>query len=1280
MTLTEPNQQGCSQQERLAPPLIKPDYLKLEERTFNQLLMEGVGFAELINFVTPANKIDGNWAKLLTHDESVIIALIERENNRQCLKKAHDRQYVAYSNESLKATLTRTRQYLELIRKIESWVQDLRRRNSAEAISVGVKLAEILEDQKYLIDQMGDEVASLSDDDLQLPLEVYKGLNPRYKEEPLRAEFAKQIEVGFENLQRALRSVGKFSQHLVESALTNGHHEPATALFLGFIQLLKKALNSSSHLIPQHREFYFQELLQIPKNGQKPDTTVLILKGNQAFIEKGTPFVSEKSETHGELIYTATSDLKLVPATIEALKTTTLHQDPFSLPGAHLGAVSSVVGGDPIKNPDHNLFGSPLSKHQRIRQTETPIGFAISHDILNLGQGKRIIRINLKLNRISQISESLTKSKKRNFRDFRNRCDLFWFKRFLLHLLLDFAFENKAAESELEHWAKQIKSYLSQSSDSEIQTSWKQAEEALNHLKDLMAAGHHTLCKQLFEKGFHFSVTTDAGWTKLNESEVTLVKEIEPDDTTHDLKILLKMPKSFPPVIGFDPALHQNDQSPRAYDTRSPVVEAVLNQGSMINNYSLLEMCLLEHVQIDVQVEGLKDLLVHNDLGQIDTSSTFFPFGPVPVVGSSLVIGSPEFSAKKLTKMSIDVQWADLPRQFGGFQSYYKAWGLETSNDSFVVESEVLNDGAWLKENNTQTMFHENDKKQVLTDRRFDIKDPSFFQPVPLVKTINKPLVYSGRSVGGFVRLQLTGPETAFGHKIQSQVLTKNVAEAARLKKTPNPINEPWTPKINSLSVNYSATTQISLRTQAISSLYTIYPFGLCHKGQSTDYRSSFLLPQFSGRASLCLGIKVQPNFDGGRLTLFFELDETSLYQRPQGDRVLRWAFLKDNHWNPIDEHAVVENETDGFLSSGIIAIDLPEGCYDGPDATATMSQMPDGLFWLQVSTWGDPAQFCKLKKVEVNALRVMGEMPEADDTFNKPPTIEPGSIQRPEQSVAGLEQVTQPLESRHGLQKESSQGWLRRCSERLRHRQRAVQPWDYERLVLQQFPEIDRVKCFPATRDNAPNAVSPGHVLLVVVSKLPEGFNKDDYSQIPPHVSAARLDEIRGFLLDRCSSRLQRHGDRRSRLVVRNPSYETVQIRCAVQFSDQASENRGMYHLNEAASRFVSPWFLEEGNDRFFNWELRPELLDAWLSELPYIEHITKMSLIKITQLKHQRFSKIDTAATQSSLMPHFPWSIPIPTKKHEFEVLGSDQEFSEQTAMVTGISALELGANFII
>ena len=65
-------------------------------------------------------------------------------------------------------------------------------------------------------------------------------------------------------------------------------------------------------------------------------------------------------------------------------------------------------------------------------------------------------------------------------------------------------------------------------------------------------------------------------------------------------------------------------------------------------------------------------------------------------------------------------------------------------------------------------------------------------------------------------------------------------------------------------------------------------------------------------------------------------------------------------------------------------------------------------------------------------------------------------------EATPGLAVVRQPWPSFDLRPQETASGWITRVAERLRHRARALTPWDCERLVLQAFPEVFKLKCIP--------------------------------------------------------------------------------------------------------------------------------------------------------------------------------------------------------------------------
>lgn len=109
----------------------------------------------------------------------------------------------------------------------------------------------------------------------------------------------------------------------------------------------------------------------------------------------------------------------------------------------------------------------------------------------------------------------------------------------------------------------------------------------------------------------------------------------------------------------------------------------------------------------------------------------------------------------------------------------------------------------------------------------------------------------------------------------------------------------------------------------------------------------------------------------------------------------------------------------------------------------------------------------------------------------------------------------------------ESEQHFQMRVSENLRHKGKALTPWDYEHLILENFPEVGSVHCFP-TRSYYSLNQEPGRVLIIVT---PLNTDCDHSLCSPKQLDSSYLLAIRRFLLSVSRSHVQ--------IEVRNPGYE---------------------------------------------------------------------------------------------------------------------------------------------
>ena len=188
----------------------------------------------------------------------------------------------------------------------------------------------------------------------------------------------------------------------------------------------------------------------------------------------------------------------------------------------------------------------------------------------------------------------------------------------------------------------------------------------------------------------------------------------------------------------------------------------------------------------------------------------------------------------------------------------------------------------------------------------------------------------------------------------------------------------------------------------------------------------------------------------------------------------------------------------------------------------------------------------------------------------------------------ANIDQIIQAYPSFGGRSSESESSYYTRVSERLRHKNRAVTPWDYERLVLEQFPQIHRVKCIRNT--DRTGTLRAGYLTLVVI---PKTISYQAGNRYQPKASRTDLLKIQKYI----SSKASPH----TTVQVVNPLYETLKIDCTVGFIDQLSVGQYKKQLNEDLKKLLSPWAYDDQNSITFSDVMYRSQILLYIENRPY-------------------------------------------------------------------------------
>jgi hypothetical protein len=207
------------------------------------------------------------------------------------------------------------------------------------------------------------------------------------------------------------------------------------------------------------------------------------------------------------------------------------------------------------------------------------------------------------------------------------------------------------------------------------------------------------------------------------------------------------------------------------------------------------------------------------------------------------------------------------------------------------------------------------------------------------------------------------------------------------------------------------------------------------------------------------------------------------------------------------------------------------------------------------------------------------------------------GTITRLVQRNANIQRIQQPNPSFDGRGQEGIPEYFRRSSERLRHRNRGVTAWDLERLVLEAFPEVFKVKCLLHT--GATGLFKAGEAALVIVPNL---RRTGAINVLEPRASAVLMEEIEEHVAGLTSAFATVHAIQ--------PVFERLRVEANIVF--QAGRDPGYYSvvLNDDLRRFLSPWAYQDGEDILFGARVyRSEIL-AFVEGRDYVDHLIDLKL----------------------------------------------------------------------
>lgn len=554
-------------------------------------------------------------------------------------------------------------------------------------------------------------------------------------------------------LRQLARDIPPYLQAALEAL--QGRHEPHLGLLFAFIRLFSHFQDDLNQLTHEHLDFFYQHVLKIKPKGLQPDKAHLVFELakhlDSYLVKQDTAFKDGKDGNNADVIFSLDEEIVLDKAQVKDLKTLYLnqadnHEGRAFVEGVYIAPIANSADGkgEPFKEEQSKnwaTLGAKPSKYvkpvEEVLQ-DHPFGRT----------GFVLASPVLWLNEGKRTITITINCDKNGNADISGEC----FNKALLQQFF------KVQLSGEEGW-------FAPKAAPTVQ---------LNVVADPI------------ELTFTIVLASD-------EPKVAFYKE-------EALKETFTLECPYPMVkIELDPEIRLECVNEIGKDNcclKSRHQPDKLKVGL----YHFFRHLKVRDTKIDVEVCGVKNLIVQNEESLQDVNSLILPFGARPKVKSAFFIGTNEVFCKNWTETYVNVIWKDKPEDLGDhyadyvFGEPFEDGTNDIQNNSFNISFSLLKTKAWkhltdkplfltkehaafcLGNNNKPTFFSPDDEPIANTYKLTREKTPQGSgklckEPELLPLTVN--------TLDGFIKLELRG--VSFQHEKFPFVLARNLIKLAGL-------------------------------------------------------------------------------------------------------------------------------------------------------------------------------------------------------------------------------------------------------------------------------------------------------------------------------------------------------------------------------------------------------------------------------------------------------------------------------------------------------------------
>lgn len=444
------------------------------------------------------------------------------------------------------------------------------------------------------------------------------------------------------------------------------------------------------------------------------------------------------------------------------------------------------------------------------------------------------------------------------------------------------------------------------------------------------------------------------------------------------------------------------------------------------------------------------------------------------------------------------------------------------------------------------------------------------------------------------------------------------VCKCIPLKAQPN---KPYIPKINNLSINYTAASDWTLGPAATPAfqLYQLSPLG----SQIVDLTTPQvkLMPDITNQSYSFFGFK---NLEAGnRVTILFNI--TSQQTEIIGEQEIAYDYLSETGWQSLN---LSSDGTYGFQQTGILQFLVPE------DITDQSSLMPLDSFWLRLSKSNSSTSTanssCDLGDGIIRCNFIQTQAVEVQRNMEEVVAMQPikiGSITATVSTISAIKKIVQPQASSGGQAAETQAKSYQRTAYRLNNKGRAVNLMDLENMLLQNFEELYKVTTIPMGYETD----EPSNEVKVMVVPYTETTALHPYR---PLLTPSKLKTLADFC-NEC-------GMPSMELKVVNPCFYEIGIVAYVQFVKQNEKGLLSSQLNTDLKNYLSPWIKDNPLTGQTNSNLTLETLRSFISSRSYVESLGYLCFQKRSDLNPKKITSCIPPDLSALLKP---WDLVVPT-----------------------------------